>query len=61
MKQLLQRLYFEFPHALNFSYTWHKEARYCRENIVKIRHNFGYMVNSFVVSLDITAMINILQ
>ena len=25
------------------------------------RYNFAYMVNSFVVSLDITVMINILQ
>ena len=25
------------------------------------RHNFAYMVNSFVASLDITVMINILQ
>ena len=29
--------------------------------IVTFRHNFGYMVNSFVVSLDITVMVNILQ
>ena len=26
MKQLLEKLYFEFLHTLSFSYTWNKEA-----------------------------------
>ena len=26
MKLLLEKLYFEFPHTINFSCTWHKEA-----------------------------------
>ena len=30
MNQLLEKIYFELPHALNFSYFWHKEASYCR-------------------------------
>ena len=25
MKQLLEKLYFEFPHALNFYFAWHKK------------------------------------
>ena len=45
---------FEFPHALNFPALDIK-------NIVTFRHNFAYMVNSFIVSLDITVIINILQ
>ena len=57
-KQLLEKIYFKFLHALC---TWHKEAISYRSNIVTFRHNFAYMVNSFVVSLDITVLINILQ
>ena len=30
MKHLPEKLYPEFPHALNFSCTWYKEASYCR-------------------------------
>ena len=29
MKQLLEKLHLEFPYALNFSCTSHKEASYC--------------------------------
>ena len=61
MKKLLEKLYFEFQHALNFSCIWHKEASYCQRNIVTFWLNLAYMVNLFVVSLDITVTINILQ
>ena len=60
VKQLLVKLNFEFPHAINFFCTWNKEAVSCRPNIVTFRHNFAYIVNSFSVSFDITVMINIL-
>ena len=30
MRQLLEKRYFEFLHALNFSCTWRKEFSYCR-------------------------------
>ena len=73
MKQPLEKLYFEFPHAFNFPAL---DIKKLAKNIVTFRHNFGYiwlyfgynfgylwsyMVNSFIVSLDITVMINILQ
>ena len=37
-----------------------KEASFCRLNIATFQHNIAYMVNSFVFSLDIPVMINIL-
>ena len=53
MNLLLKIFFKKFLHILNFSCTWHKEASYSRWN------NCAYMVNLFVVSLDITVMINI--
>ena len=57
---LLKKFNFELLHAFNFSYTWNKEASSCRKSIVLFRHNIPYMGNSFVFSLDIPTMINIL-
>ena len=61
MKQLLQKLYSEFLHVLNFCCTWNrnKEISSCRLNFVTFPHNLIYMVISFVFSLDITVMINV--
>ena len=44
----------------NFSYIRNKEASSYRQNIVMFRHNIAYMVNSFLVPLEIPIMINIL-
>ena len=60
MKQLREKLRFEFLHALNFSCTWNKKTL-LSVNIVTLRRYLAYMVNSFFVSWDITIMINILQ
>ena len=38
-----------------------KEASSRRKRIVTFGHNFAYMVSSFVVSLYVTVMINVLQ
>ena len=51
MKQLLEKFNFELLHAVNFSCTGNKET---------FQHNIPYMINSFVFSLDIPVMINIL-
>ena len=61
MKELLQTVYFEFPNALNLSCTWVKKAISCWWNTLTFQHNFAYIVNSFVVSLDVALMVNILQ
>ena len=63
MKQLLKKVQFEFPHIVSFS--WNKETVSCRWN--NLEFNWWcldiilHMVNSFVVSLDSTIMINISQ
>ena len=49
----------KFPHSFNFPAL---DIKKLLKNKVTFRLNFAYMVNSFVVSLDITViMINILQ
>ena len=60
MKQLHKKFNFEHLHAFHFSCTWNKETSSCRQNIVTFRHNISYVANSFVFSLDIAVMINIL-
>ena len=60
MKQLLEKFNFELLYAFSFSGTWNKEGRSCQKNIVAFRHNIPYMANSFVFSLDVHVMINIL-
>ena len=52
--QLLKKIYFEFFLHLK------KEVSSCWQNIVRFRHNIAYMVNSYVASLDILVMINML-
>ena len=56
----LGKYHFEFLHVFNFSCTWHKKTSSCRYNIVTFCHNIAYMVNSFLVSLEISVMMNIL-
>ena len=56
MKKLLEKFHFELLHAFNFSRTWKKGAKSWWQNFVTI----AYMVNSFVFSLDIPVMIDIL-
>ena len=51
MKQLLETFHFEFLHVFNFFCILDKEAS----------SYIAYMVNSFLVSLDIPGMINILD
>ena len=58
VEDLLERLYFKFMRALN-SYTRDKEASSSQLNILTFRHNFANMVNSFVVSLHVSVMVNI--
>lgn len=61
MKQLLEKLYFEFQDAPYFSYTLNKETSSCCKNVVTLWHNIAYIVNSIASLLDITIMINISQ
>ena len=61
MKQLLEKLYFEFLDPPNFSYTLNKEASSCCKNVMTFWHNIAYIVDSIVSLLDNTVMINISQ
>ena len=60
MKQLLEKFYFEFLHALNFSCTWNKTI-FCRLNIVTFWRNIAYTVNSFLFFIWYSWMIKILN
>ena len=53
-----EKLYFVFLHTFSFGCTWNKEGCSCWYNNVKFSHN---MVKSFVVSLDITVIIHVLE
>ena len=56
IKQVLQKINYELLHAFC---TWNNEASSCLWNIMTLRLNIPYTVNSFVFPLDIPAMINI--
>ena len=53
-KQLLKKFHFKFLHIFNFP------VLEIKKNIVTFLHNTTYMVNSFLVSLEISVMVNIL-
>ena len=55
LKQLLEKLHSEFLHALC------DPVPEMKKNIVTFWHNFAHTINSSVVSLYITVMINVLQ
>ena len=49
---------FEFPPAFSFPCNLNKEVSHCQWNSVTLRLNIAYMVDSLIVSLDITVIIN---
>ena len=61
MKHLPEKFNFEFLHAFNFFCAWNKGVSCCQLNTETFRRNIAYVVNLFVVSLDIRVMINILH
>ena len=52
---------FEFPPAFSFPCNLNKEVSHCQWNSVTLRLNIAYMVDSLIVSLDITVIINNLK
>ena len=61
MKHLPEKFNFEFLYAFNFFCARNKGVSCCQLNTETFRRNIAYVVNLFVVSLDIRVMINILH